>query len=174
MLPPGHVGYTLLAYKIIEGSIPAAPEVDYRLLAVASLTPDFVDKPVVLATYREWGATKLLAHTGLWHLLLLAFIWWRKPSWWPYALAANGHLLGDALWHQPQTLYWPRFGWHFHRRRGPWQKPTLADYWRQLLAWPQGHDLEFGGGIALLLFIWLARLYRPARLWRFLRTGRAD
>lgn len=174
MLPQSHIGYTLLAYKVTQKLVPVAPDVDYRLLAVAALTPDLLDKPLVLATYRYWGATKLVAHTGLWHLLLLALIRWRKPGWWPYALAANGHLLVDALWQQPRTLCWPGRGWHFQRDRyRPWRKKTLADYWRDLLSWPRGQLLEAGGGLALLLFIWLARLFRPARFWHFLRTGRS-
>ena len=174
MLPQSHIGYTLLAYKVTQKLLPVAPNVDYRLLAVAALTPDLLDKPLVLATYRHWHATKLVAHTGLWHLLLLVLIRWRKPGWWPYALAANGHLLVDALWQQPRTLCWPGRGWHFQRdRHRPWRKKTLADYWRDLLSWPRGQLLEAGGGLALLLFIWLGRLFRPARFWHFLRTGRS-
>ena len=64
MLPQSHIGYTLLTCKIAERWIPATCQVDYRLLAMAAITPDLLDKPLVLATYRHWSATKLLAHTG--------------------------------------------------------------------------------------------------------------
>ena len=176
MLPQSHIGYTLLSYRLAQKWVPAARHADYRLLAVAAIVPDLLDKPLVLATYHRWAATKLLAHTGLWHLLLLLFVFWRKPGWWPYALATNGHLLADALWHQPRTLFWPGLGRHFHRRHPPgWPRTRLIDHLRHLLRTSRhrrARNLEIGGGLALLLFIWLARLFHPGHLWRFLRTGR--
>lgn len=173
MLPPSHIGYTLLTFRLAQKWVPAARRADYRLLAVASLVPDLLDKPFVLATYHRWAASKLLAHTGLWHLLVLLLVFRRKPEWWPYALAVNGHLLADAVWHQPDTLFWPGRGRHFHRRQTPgWYNSSFKDYLHHLLSQPRAVRLELGGGLALLLFIWLTRLFRPASLWRFLRSGR--
>ena len=173
MLPHSHVGFTLLAYRTAQKWVPAARPADYRLLALAALVPDIVDKPVVLATYRRWAATKLLAHTGLWHLLVSMLIWWGRPGWRPYALALNGHLLADRLWYHPDTLFWPGRGWHFQRQHRPGRRHrSLAAYWRRLRRSPLSLSLEIGGTLALLLFIWWARLFRPSRVWRFATTGR--
>lgn len=173
MLPQSHIGYTLLTFRVAQKWLPAARRVDYRLLALAAITPDLLDKPVVLLTYQRWAATKLLAHTGLWHLLVLLLVWWRRPGCWPYALALNGHLLFDRLWHHPHTLYWPGHGRHFQRWHRPGQRrSSLRAYCRHLRGESLASYLEIGGTLALLLFGGSAALFRRARLRQFLATGR--
>ena len=45
MLPLGHMGVTVAAVKVLGSSFQAFA-MDYRLLLVASLLPDLIDKPI--------------------------------------------------------------------------------------------------------------------------------
>ena len=45
MLPLGHMGITVAVVQIVESNF-ESPWVDYRLMLVASLLPDLIDKPM--------------------------------------------------------------------------------------------------------------------------------
>ena len=46
MLPPSHVAYTWLALSVAQEAFGVAPEADYRMIALAAMGPDLVDKPL--------------------------------------------------------------------------------------------------------------------------------
>lgn len=78
MLPLGHMGITILVVKTVEKII-SVPWVDYRVLLVASLLPDLIDKPIGYLL----GVQPLLSGTYYGHslwllviLLMIAFIQW--------------------------------------------------------------------------------------------------
>jgi len=175
MLPQSHVAYTWGALNLLQRRFPRLRKVDYRLVAVAAVLPDVIDKPLAWAYfYRRYHTAVLFAHTLLAHLAVLVATSRRFQRARPYAWAYFGHAIIDRLWFFPDTFFWPFRGWRFHE----WQKAgseytdirrayiTTFTKRRELWGW------EAGG---LLIFLWLIlgnRLYRPLRLWAFLRSGR--
>lgn len=175
MLPPSHIAYTWLALSLAQEYLSVAPEADYRLIALAAVGPDLVDKPLAWAYfYKRYKAAVLFAHTLL---TQLGVLWWtvgRAPRLWVYTLAFLGHVLLDRIWYFPNTFYWPLRGWRFHvwGKQGSEQPAIGRAYWvtftrrRELWIW------ELGGLLALLWFVGRHQLYRPRLLWKFILTGR--
>ncbi|GAB4515221.1 MAG: hypothetical protein Kow0047_27170 [Anaerolineae bacterium] len=175
MLPQSHVAYTLLAYDLAADRVEGLRDLDYRIVALASLGPDLIDKPLAAAYfYRRYKSAVLFAHTLIAHVALL---WWtlrRRPAWLPYTLAFNSHIITDRLWFFQDTFYWPLRGWRFHvwRKAGSEQQDIGKAYWYAFTRRPELWAWELGGLIALGWFVLRHRLYRPRRLLAFLLTGR--
>lgn len=175
MLPQSHVAYTIATFDLVKEKVPALREVDHRLLVVAAMGPDLVDKPLAAAYfYPKYGAAVLFAHTLLVHLSVLLYTLWKRPAWWPYALAFVGHALLDRLWLFDYTWYWPFKGWRFHvwKKVGSEQTDIKLAYWYAFTRRPELWGWEVGGLLAGGWFVWRHHLYRPKRLWQWLRTGR--
>lgn len=132
MLLLGHIGLTLAAGKTGEAAydkvsrgrvIPGSGLFDYRLLAVAALLPDLIDKPLLLFPLPEaLDISRSLGHSlGL--PLLLMVLWWatagrtRKIAL-TLAVGSLLHLVLDGVITTPQTLLWPILGWEFEHN-GP-------------------------------------------------------
>ncbi len=175
MLPPSHVAYTWLALSLAQDTLDVAPEADYRLVALAAMGPDLVDKPLAWAYfYRRYHAAVLFAHTLLANIGVL---WLTKryfSRFWYYTLAFTGHALLDRLWFFPNTFYWPLRGWRFHewRKQGSEQETIGKAYWYTFTRRPELWGWEVGGMLALLWFVWRHRLYRPRRMLDFVLTGK--
>ncbi len=174
MLPTAHVAYTWLALDLAQEKLDLFPDADYRLVALAAMGPDLVDKPLAWAYfYRRYRSAVLFAHTLL---AFLAVFWLAAPRGRSrvYGLAWLGHALLDRLWFFPQTFLWPFRGWHFHRwgKRGSEQERIGLAYWYAFTRRPELWGWELGGVLALAWFVRRHGLYRWRRLWRFLRTGR--
>lgn len=175
MLPPSHIAYTLFAFDSLRKRVPALQNVDYRLVALAAAGSDLIDKPLAaLYFYPRFKSAVLFAHTLLAHLAVLIITLWRKPGWWPYALAFNIHALLDRLWLFPDTFFWPFRGWRFHvwKKRGSEQQNIKLAYWYAFTRRPELWAWEMGGFVTALWFVLRNRLYRRHRLWHLLRTGR--
>ncbi len=175
MLPPSHVAYTLAALSEIQARTGRFQQADYRLVALAALGPDLIDKPLAWAYfYRRYKSAVLFAHTLLAHLAVLLLAMGRARPLLVYALAFNGHALADRLWFFRDTWYWPLRGWHFHvwRKQGSEQQTIGLAYWhtftrrRELWRW------EIGGFLAFMWFLARHRLWQWPRLWCLIRTGR--
>jgi hypothetical protein len=175
MLPQSHITYTLAACELLKEQVPALQKIDYRLLALAAMGPDLIDKPLAaLYFYRRYRSAVLFAHTLLVHGVILSLALGPKSAWWPYLLAFNGHALLDRLWFFPDTWYWPFRGWRFQvwRKGGGEQDDIKLAYWYAFTRRPELWLWEAGGLLTGLWFILRYRLYQPARLWALLRTGR--
>jgi hypothetical protein len=173
VLPLSHVAYTWLAASLVEDVLDV--DLDYRLLAVAAIGPDLVDKPLAAVYfYRKYKSAVLFAHTLLASVLVVGVTAWRWPRLWPYTLAFLGHALLDRLWLFPATFYWPTRGWRFHvwGKRGSEQEQIGKAYWYAFTRRPELWGWEVGGLVSLALFVWRRRLYRREQLTRFVRTGR--
>jgi hypothetical protein len=175
MLPQSHIAYTIAAFDLIKTWVPAFKKVDYRLLALAAMGPDLLDKPLAaIYFYRKYRAAVLFAHTLLVHLTLLLYTVSKRPNGWPYALAFNGHAILDRLWFFDKTWYWPFKGWHFHvwRKSGSEQSDMKLAYWYAFTRRPELWGWEVGGMLAAAWFVYRHRLFRWERLKPFLLTGR--
>jgi len=104
LLPPSHIAYTWLALSLAQEYLAVAPETDYRLIALAAVGPDLVDKPLAWAYfYKRYKAAVLFAHTLL---AQLGVLWWtagRFPRMWVYTIAFLGHVVLDRIWYFPHT-----------------------------------------------------------------------
>lgn len=175
MLPPSHVAYTWLALSLMQEHVDAAIDADYRLVALAAMGPDLVDKPLAWAYfYRRYRSAVLFAHTLLANIGVAFLAARRVPHLQVYALAFLGHAILDRLWHFPDTFYWPLRGWRFHvwGKRGSEQAAIGQAYWIAFTRRPELWVWEVGGLLAMAWFIWRHRLHRPRNLMQFVLTGR--
>jgi hypothetical protein len=175
VLPPSHIAYTWLALSLAQEHLAVAPEADYRLVALAALGPDLVDKPLAwLYFYKRYKAAVLFAHTLLAFASVLGMVFGRLPRYWLYAMAFVGHGLLDRIWLFPDTFWWPLRGWRFHvwGKRGSEQSEIGKAYWYAFTRRPELWIWEVGGAVALLWFVRRHQLYNQNRLRRFLGSGK--
>lgn len=69
MLPLGHMGISVAVVRAVESHF-QSPGVDYRLLLIASLLPDLIDKPIKYL----FGAHSTFGHSNYGHSLWFLFI----------------------------------------------------------------------------------------------------
>lgn len=177
MLPFSHIAYTWLALSAAQDAFGVAPEADYRMIALASMGPDLVDKPLAtIYFYRRYKSAVLFAHTLLANLLVFWVTVVRIPRIWVYSAAWLGHALLDRLWLFPNTFYWPLRGWRFHvwGKQGSEQEEIGKAYWYAFTRRKELWGWELGGLLALAIFVWRRRLYRRDNLLEFLLTGRCN
>ena len=175
MLPQSHVAYTWLALSLAQERLDVSPDTDYRLVALAAMGPDLVDKPLAAVYfYRRYRSAVLFAHTLITFAAVALYTLLRAPQHGVYAMAFVGHALLDRIWHYPATFYWPFRGWRFHvwGKRGSGQEQMGLAYWAAFSRRPEWWGWEAGGLAAPLLFAQRHRLYRWPNLRRFILTGR--
>ncbi|MFQ6013274.1 MAG: metal-dependent hydrolase [Thermoplasmata archaeon] len=174
MFPLGHIGLTL---ALVVGARRWVVDlrVDYRLLLVATLLPDLIDKPLSLA-FGIGGRN--IAHTLLFALTLTALFVWVRPrsvetsnrAVWSAAFLALAigtwtHLLLDRMWELPEVLFWPFLG--------PGFPLDTFDPFNFLEAYRDPYVLigDILGALVLGYLAWRHRIYRRANFMRFLRKG---
>ena len=122
----GHIGITLgIVYSAAYSLGRLFPEknfqIDYRWVALGSLFPDMIDKPLGRIVLTETiGSGRIFAHTLLFGILLALtgyFLYRRTADQKPpvFAGASLCHILEDQLWKSPEVLFWPLLGWSFPR-----------------------------------------------------------
>ncbi len=175
MLPPAHIAYSWLALSLAQEYLEVDADTDYRLIALAAVGPDLIDKPLAWAYfYKRYHAAVLFAHTLLAQLGVAFITRQRFPHLWRYTVAFLGHALLDRLWFFPNTFYWPLRGWRFHvwGKRGS-EEPTIGKaYWVTFTRRPELWGWELGGLLALVWFIGRHQLYRRVALRHFILTGK--
>ncbi len=174
MFPLGHLGLTLAL--VVGARRWVDVRVDYRLLLVAALLPDMIDKPLSVV----FGiAGRYIGHTLVFALSLTAmFLLLRSRSRsregagvWAVALLALAigtwtHLLFDRMWALPEILLWPFLGLAFPL--DPFDPFSLLEGYRD----PYVMIGDVLGALALGYFAWKHRLYRWDNFVHFLRKGR--
>lgn len=175
MLPSGHVALTWGLLNLVQRRWRAFAQADYRLVALAAVLPDLIDKPLAVFVFPKSKAALLYAHTFLAHLGAwgLAAALGRLPRALPYLLAFSGHLVFDRIWKFPRTFLYPFRGNRFH----PWRDMgSPKRFWQAYVAALSEYPyLTLAEAAGLVALAWLARdrkLTRRAALGRFLRTGR--
>jgi hypothetical protein len=92
---------------------------DLRFLALGALLPDIVDTPVGLLAFSGTGTVRLVGHSlllasGVMVAVLLTTRRGRpRKRWMPLAVGMLVHLFLDAMWADPETLWWPFLGLDF-------------------------------------------------------------
>ncbi len=159
-----HGGLTMLiVWFVMRGN----PRVDYRVVFLAALLPDAIDKPIGRILFRsKFGSGRLWAHTLLVNLALFCVLFFLrgriKRQFVLVPISSLLHVAEDAMWSTPKVFWWPLFGTAFPRDTGG---GFLGIHWRSAL-------IEEGVGLAILA--WLLASHGMASregLRTFLQTG---
>jgi len=92
---------------------------DLRFLAVGAILPDLIDSPIGLVFWSHLQTVRLAAHTLVFATVLLVAVMAAtrrgrpRKRWMPLAIGVLLHLVLDAMWRFPLTLWWPFLGWEF-------------------------------------------------------------
>ncbi len=161
----GHLGITAALAWLLTWRWPSI-RVDYRVVLVAAVLPDLIDKPLGALLGLQ---ARLWAHTLLFLAALAALS--RVPSLRPVTWLAFGvavHLLLDQIWFEPHVVLWPAYGLAF-----PPGTQSLGGYLHTLLTDPYVQFGEGAGTVLLVAFAQTHGLFSRAGLVEFLRRGEA-
>jgi hypothetical protein len=112
-----HMGLTMLiVWFVMRGN----PRVDYRIVAVASLLPDLIDKPVGRIIFKSrYESGRIYAHTLLLNLALFCVLFFMrgrgKRTFVLVPISSLLHLAEDGVFSTPKLFWWPLFGTGFPR-----------------------------------------------------------
>ncbi len=149
---------------------------DLRFLVLGALLADLIDTPIGLVFYGQLGSVRLVGHGLIAAASVMGFVLWRtrrgrpRKRWMPLAIGMLLHLFLDAMWQDPETLWWPFLGWEF-TPAGP---PDAAAFVRSVLTDWRVWALEAIGLIYLVVLGRRARLADPDMRLRLRRTGTID
>ena len=172
MLPLAHVGFTTAAVKVLETGL-RLRQIDYRVLIVASLLPDLVDKPLssVLAGSYEYESRALghsLVFLGCFVILMIVQWFWNKNLWLlPVVLGVLFHDIFDAMWLHPGIFYWPLEGWLF-----PTPVNEAWQGWMQIDSYKIKQLDLFDNISVLILLCFFMKIALGGRILDFLRKGK--
>ena len=169
MLPLGHIAYTWAGLAWLQARQQVI-DVDYRAAAVAALLPDLIDKPLSLTVMSNSGTSQGASHTLLGQALLTLAVARLRPSWLPYALISNSHLLADQMWKYPRTLFFP-----FSGRLDSWRfmgtPSAMLSAYAEIVTRPAIVAVEVVGLVLLAWVVRRGKLCRKGPLRRLLSTG---
>ena len=120
MLPLSHIGFTTAAVKVLESRL-RLRRMDYRILIVASLLPDLIDKPLARflessLTYESRAFGHTLVFLGIIGVLAIIQRLGRKNCWlFPVFLGVLFHDTFDVMWLHREIFLWPMEGWQFSK-----------------------------------------------------------
>ena len=149
---------------------------DLRFLALGALLPDLIDTPLGLVAFSATGSVRLVGHSlllagGAMVAVVLATRRGRpRKRWMPLAIGMLVHLFLDAMWADPETLWWPFLGIEFSQAGavsvGGYVADVLTDWW----VWV----LEALGAAYLVILGRRGRLATHDARSRLWSTGRID
>jgi len=150
MLPLGHMGISVAVVRVLESSF-QSPWVDYRLLLVASLLPDLIDKPIgyLLGAHPIFSGRNY-GHSLLFLLILLiaAVVQWYYRNSFTVLILCIGTLLHDSF--------------DFISHHGDWADRALFSTTILMVS-------EIVGGCILIYFFTNLALHN--KVAHFIRTG---
>lgn len=146
--------------------------IDYRVVMLGAILPDLIDKPIGVIFSERFDTTRLFAHTLLFTVVLLLAVQLTlrgkmARTWFILPIASALHLVFDAMWNHPVTLFWPFFTTSFPASGGTWLDPFLHPF-EHPIKWL----MELSGAMLVLYFGWAYRLHDKPRLAAFLKSGR--
>ena len=173
MMPPGHIATTWAVALALQKNNPKLAGLDYRLLAVASMLPDVIDKPLAVSVFPEAETSQLVGHSVFVHAIVLvgALLFHRKSL--PYVLAFMGHLLLDRMWRHTETFWWPLFGWNvFWKFKAMNTTEQMVSVYIDIITrYPRVWIIEIIAIVTIMGMIIRYRLYRRNVFRTFLSTG---
>jgi inner membrane protein len=149
---------------------------DLRMLLVGALIPDIVDTPIGLLLYGRLHSVRLFTHGLLLAVAVMVIVVMStrrgrpRKMWMPLAIGLLLHVLLDAMWLDPETLWWPLLGWSF----SPAGPTTVSGYVGSVLGdWKMWLGEVIG--LVYLIYLWFAAdLADPEKRTALWRTGRVD
>jgi len=164
-----HAGLTMtIVWFVMRGN----PRVDYRIVAVASLLPDIIDKPIGRIILRgRYDTGRIYAHTLLFNVLLFSVLFFmrgrHKRTFVLIPISSLLHIAEDGVFAVPKLFWWPFFGATFPKDRltggvlgflNPFRNPALI--------------LQEAVGLALLVWLFAAHgMLSREGIKSFLKTG---
>ena len=159
MLLFAHVGLTLASARFLH-------QVNLAALALGSMLPDIIDKPLGLIVFGSPNMGRTIGHTLLFLLVLTALaLYTRDIRLASLTWGVLAHLILDGMWNSPETLLWPLFG--------PFPDRQLLDtlsYIEMLLDGLKDPGIlipEIAGFAYLMFFAYSHRSEAPALIHRF-------
>ncbi|MDD4161609.1 MAG: metal-dependent hydrolase [Methanothrix sp.] len=155
MLLFAHVGLALASARLLSGA-------NLAFLALGSMLPDIIDKPLGLIVFGSPNMGRTVAHTLLFLMLLSALcIYSRDIRLISLTWGVFIHLSLDFMWNSPEILLWPLLG--------PFPSAPLLDtlsYLEMLLSGLKNPGIMIPemAGLAYLIFFAYARR-RQAFAW---------
>ncbi len=174
----GHIGITTAALKLYENTVStregnkSKPHIDYRLIAIGSLLPDIIDKPIGAYFFRStFHNSRIFAHSLIFSVLLILlgifyFKRRRNNNILLLGVCSLIHQILDSMWLYPGILFWPAYGLKFPTRpEGNW----LASNLMNLLTNPTVYMPEIVG--AIIIAYCFIKLIINKRVKEFLKNG---
>jgi inner membrane protein len=157
----GHIGITCAVVR------KAWPQADLRTVAIASILPDILDKPIAVATNGAFGdGSRLFAHTGIFMVLFLALLRWGLRTNGAILAAIAFHNVLDRAWAKPREIFfWPWLG------PFPFFNIPMATRWQQNFLKPYNLIGEAVGLMLILYWMKKQSLFSANRIYEFIRTG---
>jgi hypothetical protein len=185
LLVLAHLGYTTGAVGISQKFALKRP-LDYRLVLLMAILPDVIDRFLYVFVIPEAESGRLLAHTLLFNLVLLAILVAIRRDLWIYGVLPIGHLFLDLQCPSAHQLLWPFLGADLHNihistclahTAGQSYGDRIGDRIQDILGTYSGASFRSvlieAAGLAVLVILTLrSRLYEPRRLARLIATGR--
>jgi len=104
MLLFAHLGLTLAAGRIMRW-------VDLAFLALGSMLPDIIDKPLGLLAFGTAEQGRTFGHTLLFLMVLAALaVYLKNLRLTSVSVGVLAHLVLDSMWKSPAILFWPLLG----------------------------------------------------------------
>lgn len=149
---------------------------DLRFLALGAILPNLIDTPIGALMWGTWQAPRLWSHSLVFGSVMMVAILVatsrgaRRKQWMLLSIGVLMHLALDAMWADPQTLWWPFLGWEFTTS----SFATFTEYAVAVLRDPWMWAGE-AVGLAYLAFLWRkAGLGRRGARRVLLSTGRVS
>ncbi|MFQ5948282.1 MAG: metal-dependent hydrolase [Acidimicrobiia bacterium] len=167
-----HIGVTILVVRYVFRD----PKMDLRMLALGSLLPDLVDKPIGSVFFNDvFRSGRIFGHTLVFSGAVMVAVvlmtrrgTWARQGFMALAVGSLVHLLIDPAWSQAETFWWPLFGFDFPEMSNSSLGALLSDTLTDPLTW----TVE-ALGLAYLVYLWRrAGLSDSGRRREFLKDGR--
>ncbi|MDD5311771.1 MAG: metal-dependent hydrolase [Dehalococcoidia bacterium] len=132
--------------------------VDYRFILLGSILPDLIDKPIGSVIFTQaFNNARIFAHTLLFLFvaIVIGFVVFRiQKKLWGYCIAFGifTHLVLDAMWLEPVTLFWPFLGFTFNQYQEMGWSFLFNLMLENLFAKPEVYISEIIGFIILAFF----------------------
>lgn len=159
-----HAGVTMVViWFVMRGN----PRVDYRVVAVASLLPDLIDKPIGRILFKQrYNSGRLWAHALLVNVAFFCVLFFMrgrgKRKFVLVPISTLLHLAEDTMWNSPRVFWWPLLGTTFPRDTST---SLLGIDWSRAL-------VEEGIGLVLIVWLFVSHgMLSREGVREFLRTG---